>query len=135
MAASFHEVSWMRTRSRLEPEHISPRTSRSVVAVCCGMRLRCCFPWISLWCVLISIQAFALDPSQPLVQLHHTTWVAKDGVNGSVAALAQTADGYLWVGTSDGLLRFDGISFEKYKPERNQLLATSISCLLAGTDG
>jgi ligand-binding sensor domain-containing protein len=78
---------------------------------------------------------FALDPNQPLAQLHHTTWTAKDGVYGAVYALAQTSDGYLWVGTTDGLLRFDGISFEKYKPEHNELLSSSISTLLATPDG
>lgn len=93
------------------------------------------FSWLSLWCLLTCFRAFALDPNQPLSQLHHSTWTAKDGVSGAVAALAQTTDGFLWVGTSDGLLRFDGISFEKYKPERNQLPSTSVSALLAVPDG
>lgn len=88
-----------------------------------------------LLCLLACFSAFALDPNQPLTQLHHTTWTAKDGLNGTVAALAQTTDGYLWVGTTDGLLRFDGISFEKYKPERNQLPSPSVAALYAVPDG
>jgi len=78
---------------------------------------------------------FALDPNQSLGQLYHTSWNAREGVNGSVTALAQTTDGYLWVGTTDGLLRFDGISFEQFRPENGSLIATSVSALLAVPDG
>ncbi len=100
----------------------------------CVSRLRRC---LSFCCFLVCVgfPAFALDPNQPLAQLHHTTWTAKDGLNGSVLALAQTVDGYLWVGTTDGLFRFDGISFERYKPERNQLPSIAVSTLLALPDG
>src|SRR3954471_10991616 len=91
-----------------------------------------------VFCGLLAFGAFpasALDPNQPLSQLHHTTWTAKDGLNGAVVTLAQTVDGYLWVGTSDGLFRFDGIIFERYKPEQGQLPSTAISTLLALADG
>jgi ligand-binding sensor domain-containing protein len=85
--------------------------------------------------VLFSSAVFCLNPYQSLTQLHHTSWTAKDGLSGSVQALAQTSDGYLWVGTSDGLFRFDGLSFERYQPERNALPSTSVSALLALPDG
>lgn len=74
---------------------------------------------------------FALDPNRPLGQLYHSSWNARNGLNGSVMALAQTTDGYLWVGTTDGLFRFDGLSFERYEP----LPATSVSALMAVPDG
>jgi signal transduction histidine kinase/ligand-binding sensor domain-containing protein len=78
---------------------------------------------------------FALDPHQPLSQLYHTSWSAKQGVTGAVTALAQTTDGYLWVGTTDGLLRFDGITFEQYQPENASFPASSVSALMAVPDG
>jgi ligand-binding sensor domain-containing protein len=99
------------------------------------IRVRCWFVWMFLSCLLTCFRASALDPNQPLAQLHHTTWTTKDGLNGSVVALAQTVDGYLWVGTTDGLFRFDGISFERYKPEHNQLPSSAVSTLLALPDG
>jgi hypothetical protein len=89
------------------------------------------FAWVLAWCPSL----FALDPLQALGQLHHTSWDAKHGINGTVTALAQTTDGYLWVGTSDGLLRFDGISFERYQPESGSLLATFVTALMAVPDG
>ncbi|HEY4081485.1 MAG TPA: two-component regulator propeller domain-containing protein [Burkholderiaceae bacterium] len=50
----------------------------------------------------------------PLDQLHHTAWGAREGVFGPVYGLAQTTDGYLWLGTDRGLLRFDGERFEPF---------------------
>lgn len=51
---------------------------------------------------------------QPLAHLQHTTWTLKDGMAGPVMAIAQTTDGYLWLGTGAGLFRFDGVRFERF---------------------
>ena len=40
----------------------------------------------------------------------------KKGAPGQIHAFAQTSDGYLWIAAPDGLYRFDGVSFERYKP-------------------
>ena len=54
--------------------------------------------------------AFALDPSLDVSQYAHTAWRIRDGFSkGITTAFAQTADGYLWLGTEFGLLRFDGV--------------------------
>lgn len=42
----------------------------------------------------------------------HRAWTSEDGVPDFVQALAQTPDGYVWLGTYEGLFRFDGVSFE-----------------------
>ena len=51
---------------------------------------------------------------QPLAHLQHTSWTLKDGMAGPVMAIAQTTDGYLWLGTGAGLFRFDGVRFERF---------------------
>src|SRR5215813_11872260 len=81
--------------------------------------------------ILAAADAHALDPRQRIDQLYHSTWNEKDGITGAVTALAQTTDGYLWLGTTDGLLRFNGISFERYKPDSGSLLANSIGTLMS----
>jgi signal transduction histidine kinase/streptogramin lyase len=60
----------------------------------------------------IGIPAFALNGDRPLRQYVHTTWGADKGyLSGTVYAIAQSADGYLWLGTEHGLVRFDGFGF------------------------
>jgi virginiamycin B lyase len=82
-----------------------------------------------------STSAAGLDRYQRLEHMHHTAWTAKDGLLGKPAALAQTTDGYLWIGTSNGLYRFDGVTFERYKPETGSLPAMAVATLLAVSDG
>ena len=69
---------------------------RAVIAL--GVALACC-P-----CIL------ALDPSLDINQYAHTSWKASEGfAKGQIHSIAQTPDGYLWLGTDFGLLRFDGV--------------------------
>jgi len=61
-------------------------------------------------CLLIA--ACALDPSRSISQYIHDTWDSNQGfLGGTVYAISQSADGYLWIGTERGLVRFDGFSF------------------------
>ena len=54
--------------------------------------------------------AFALDPALDASQYVHTSWRVRDGFGkGAIRAIAQTPDGYLWLGSEYGLLRFDGV--------------------------
>src|SRR5262245_2666066 len=53
-----------------------------------------------------------MDPNQPLSQYIRDRWGTKQGFPGGVIyAIAETADGYLWIGTQKGLVRFDGFGF------------------------
>ncbi|HYK36572.1 two-component regulator propeller domain-containing protein [Alloacidobacterium sp.] len=69
-------------------------------------------------------------------QFVHTSWSAKDGAPGNVYALAQTPDGFLWLGTMQGLYRFDGITFERYEPQSGPAFPSSfVTSLLALPNG
>lgn len=60
--------------------------------------------------------AAALESDRTIAQFAHTAWGPKDGAPSVVTALAQSADGYLWLGSrTDGLYRFDGAVFERYQ--------------------
>jgi len=93
----------------------------------------------SLWILLIvlrCVQSHGIDRDQKLADLHHTAWTFKDGAPAEIYALAQTTDGFLWLGTATGLFRFDGIRFEPYKPQSGQAFPQrSVTSLFAVPDG
>lgn len=66
--------------------------------------------------------------------MDHRRWTASDQGPSAVGALAQTADGYLWLGTHDSLYRFDGFEFEKYTPVAGEPLDV-VSALLSTAEG
>jgi ligand-binding sensor domain-containing protein/signal transduction histidine kinase len=66
---------------------------------------------------LLSIAAAtrAGDTQRLLSQYLHEHWGSEKGFPaGSITAISQTDDGYLWIGTDQGLLRFDGVSFRGF---------------------
>jgi signal transduction histidine kinase/ligand-binding sensor domain-containing protein len=73
--------------------------------------------------------------TKPLVA--HVVWTGKDGAPGNVTALSQTSDGYLWIGTSLGLYRFDGVQFSSYPTEglEEKLPASNITALRSDEKG
>lgn len=79
---------------------------------------------------------YPLDRDRAITQFHHTAWTAKDGAPSQIHALAQTEDGYLWIGTERGLFRFDGVQFETYAPPAGvELPSHNISSLMATPNG
>src|SRR5512138_3127104 len=82
-------------------------------------------------------RAFALNPSLDVNQYAHTSWKIKEGFSkGVIWSLAQTPDGYLWLGTEFGLLRFDGVRTVPWAPPTGERLPSSdIRSLRAASDG
>lgn len=72
----------------------------------------------------------SLDPGAPLTRYIHQSWQTAQGLpQNSVLSIAQTPDGYLWIGTEEGLVRFDGVRFTVFDKhstpilQNNQILA------------
>jgi signal transduction histidine kinase/ligand-binding sensor domain-containing protein len=85
---------------------------------------------------LLAVSAYALDPRKSLTQYSRTTWGQADGLpQDSIRAITQTTDGYLWLGTDEGLARFDGYDFHHYDKASGDLPANSITALAAAGDG
>ncbi len=80
---------------------------------------------------------FALDPSRPVSQFHASFWDVSAALpQNSVQAITQTADGYLWVGTGDGLARFDGANFTVFThADHPELASDTIMALRETSDG
>jgi signal transduction histidine kinase/ligand-binding sensor domain-containing protein len=87
-----------------------------------------------LLCAL-GCDAEALDRSRRIGQFEHRTWRSRDGAPSQIHALAQTTDGYLWIGSAQGLFRFDAVTFEEYMPQAGvRLPSHNIYALLATAD-
>lgn len=85
--------------------------------------------------MLIGVSAWAIDPDRSLEQLQHSAWTARDGAPTYVQMMAQTDDGFLWFATGSGLVRFDGVQFERYALADGQALPeASIRSLFALPD-
>jgi ligand-binding sensor domain-containing protein/signal transduction histidine kinase len=96
-------------------------------------------PGVVLACVLLACcpSVFASNPSLDVGQYAHTSWKIRDGfTKGQISSIAQTPDGYLWLGTEFGLLRFDGVRNVPFQPPANQQLPSNyIWSLFAARDG
>jgi signal transduction histidine kinase/ligand-binding sensor domain-containing protein len=101
------------------------------------LQMRLCRDTLFLFVLLLlATSAFALDPQKSVTQFVHTSWTEKDGVPSGIWALAQTTDGYLWIGATTGLFRFDGLRFVRFEPQAGESLpGISITGLLATRDG
>lgn len=49
----------------------------------------------------------------PVIRMLHTSWTAAAGAPTGITGIGQTADGWLWIGSTSGLFRFDGVRFER----------------------
>ena len=81
--------------------------------------------------------AFALNPALDASQYAHTSWKIRDGfTRGRIGAIAQTLDGYLWLGTEFGLVRFDGVRAVPRQPPAGESLPHGwVRSLIAARDG
>jgi signal transduction histidine kinase/ligand-binding sensor domain-containing protein len=99
------------------------------------MRRAC--PWL-----LIGLAAFfgnvanAIDPDRAMSQYIRTRWGTEQGFpRGPVYAIAQTADGYLWIGADAGLIRFDGLNFRLVQDEPASFTITNVLGLTPDNEG
>jgi ligand-binding sensor domain-containing protein len=77
-----------------------------------------------------------LSPHKALTQYTRTVWTQAQGLpQDTIRAIAQTQDGYLWLGTDEGLVRFDGFDFVTYTKADGSLPNDSVIALAVGRSG
>jgi signal transduction histidine kinase/ligand-binding sensor domain-containing protein len=83
-----------------------------------------------------STSATALDPQRAASQYVVKTWGATSLGSNTVHSIGQTKDGYLWLGTSGGLVRYDGAAFVLYSAINTADFADGgVSAVIEGADG
>jgi signal transduction histidine kinase/ligand-binding sensor domain-containing protein len=110
---------------------------RALVKLLPGQR---CQSAVSGICVIwvLTGTAWALDPQRHVTQFGHSAWRAQDGFISRSLAVTQTADGYVWIATLDGLVRFDGVKFSPWSPAAGESLPNAgfgSKALLGARDG
>jgi ligand-binding sensor domain-containing protein len=93
---------------------------------------------ISLILILVkSLDTIALNPEKQITQYVYDSWTIKEGLpHNWIDDIVQTKDGYLWIATSIGLVRFDGVKFTIFdKSNTKELNSKHITRLCAGSDG
>ena len=80
--------------------------------------------FVIVW--LQAASAWAADPARHITQYAHTAWRMEDGAfNSAPFTIVQTPDGYMWIGTADGVLQFDGVHFVPWTLGQAQRLPNS----------
>ena len=98
-----------------------------------------CLPFACVAAMMLccALSGAALEPSTALANFGRQAWGMENGLpQNTVQALAQTRDGFVWLGTEVGLVRFDGNGFQVF--DRNltpALPGNDVRCLLAAKDG
>jgi ligand-binding sensor domain-containing protein len=90
--------------------------------------IRVCLLWfIWLWCGLLPLAA----------QYHFDQWTTAQGLpHNNITAITQARDGYLWLGTADGLARFDGVRFTVFNTVNTPGFSSNrINCLFEDRHG
>jgi signal transduction histidine kinase/ligand-binding sensor domain-containing protein len=92
-----------------------------------------CHSWLATWLCVGNLLIATTGAEEFQVR----GWHVEDGLpDGSITALAQSTDGYLWVGTPKGLVRFDGARFSRARSDLpNGLVDPRVSGLVAARDG
>ena len=97
--------------------------------------------YVRIICLIIAALALgwsdvtrALNPQEGLSEYKHLVWRSGDqGLVGHGYSVAQSGDGYLWVGTTAGLFRFDGVRFTEWKDAHGG--SVGLASLFRATDG
>ena len=90
---------------------------------------------VSMW--IATGVAFGLDPQKRISQFAQQAWQVEDGLpQNTVQHVMQTRDGYLWLATQEGLIRFDGTRFEVFdKSNTPAFKSNDVFSLLEARDG
>jgi diguanylate cyclase (GGDEF)-like protein len=92
---------------------------------------------LSFAALLHTAPGSALDPRKAITQYSHQNWQAREGLpQNSIHAMIQSRDGYLWLGTQEGLVRFDGVQFTVFDRSNSPWMHSNyVQALLEDRDG
>ncbi len=95
---------------------------------------------IAFWLIEVvpaGAEAPAPDPAKRITQYVHDVWQTENGLPANdVQAIVHARDGFLWLATRGGLVRFDGVSFRVFDMVSTPVFGSDdLSALAEGPDG
>jgi signal transduction histidine kinase/ligand-binding sensor domain-containing protein len=91
---------------------------------------------VALFAIVPQRHLLALNSRKELSQYTRTVWTQAQGLpQDTIRAITQTGDGFLWLGTDEGLVKFDGYDFTTYTKDDGVLPSNSVTTLYASTRG
>lgn len=88
-----------------------------------------------MWSFSLAAQQLSSSPTRARFDYTRSLWRVPEGLpEDTVQALSESPDGRMWIGTTGGLVRFDGSAMEP-QPVLQSVSANSIFCLTVGADG
>src|SRR5260221_6825842 len=95
--------------------------------------------FVPLWLAAVTMSGLPLraEVTPPASHYSFDVWQTEDGLpEHSVTAIVQTRDGYLWFGTYNGLVRFDGVRFKIFDTSNTpQLTSSRVTRFFDDADG
>jgi signal transduction histidine kinase/ligand-binding sensor domain-containing protein len=83
-----------------------------------------------------ALSAAKAKSQEPLSEMYHRSWTVREGAPNNIEDATQGGDGFIWLTTDDGLYRFDGVKFERYRPPNgSQLLSQRLASITSSRDG
>src|SRR5262245_29805019 len=83
--------------------------------------------YLCVFCFFLQPLLYALNPHKAFSQSDHDIREVEDGLpQNYVNAIVQARNGYLWLGTQDGIVRFDGIRFSPTKNGESTILKSNV---------
>ena len=94
-------------------------------------------PWITLLIAGFTPVGFALDPNRPVTTYRHEVWREDEGLlHSTINSILQARNGYIWLATYYGIVRFDGVRFTGFDTTNTPgLQANHIRALAEDRDG
>ncbi len=107
--------------------------SRRATSAACAAGVRAVLALLLAW---LPLAGLALDPRIPFRDYVLDNWSTAHGLPQiSVESIAQDRDGFLWVGTQNGIARFDGMHFQAYGSQRTGVDASLVAAAWGDASG
>jgi ligand-binding sensor domain-containing protein len=117
-------------------QQFNPAVLTSITCRIATVTMSISFPRLALLLAFLLFSPVARCGTHPLVNYAHTAWNGQRGAPADVLQFTQTPDGWLWISSSNGLFRFDGMDFQRMDTvQGHRLPSTSTLGLLTTRDG